>query len=104
VLWQGHLFGFDDRELRCLEWATGAEKWADARYGKGSLFLAGNRFIVFSDKGRVAVVEPSTERCQEIAGFQVLGGKDTWAIPVLANGHLYCRSGKDLVCLDVSGK
>jgi len=71
----------------------------DSVYG-----LAGDKFIVYGDKGRVAVVEPSTEACKEIAGFQVLGGKDTWAVPVLANGRLYCRSQQDLVCLDVSGK
>jgi len=104
VLVKGHLYGFDEGQFKCLDWATGAEKWADGRYGKGSLTLAGSHFIVFSDKGRVAVVEPSAEGCKEVTGFQVLGGKDTWAVPVLANGRLYCRSMKDLVCLDVSGK
>ena len=104
VLWKDHLYGFDEGELKCLEWATGTEKWADQNYGKGSLFLAGDKFIVYGDKGRVAVVEPSVEACKEIAGVQVLGGKDTWAVPVLANSRLYCRSQQDLVCLDVSGK
>jgi outer membrane protein assembly factor BamB len=104
VLWQGHLYGFDENQLKCLNWADGAEKWSDRSYGKGSLMLAGNHFIVYSDKGRVAVVEPSTEGLKEVVGFQVLSGKDTWAVPVLANGRLYCRSQKDLVCLDVSGK
>lgn len=101
VLWQGHLYGFDEGEFKCLEWATGNEKWGERRYGKGSLFAAGDHFIVYSDKGYVAVVQPSATECREIAGFQVLGGKDTWAVPVLANGFLYCRSQQDLVCLDV---
>jgi len=104
VLWKGHLYGFDENQFKCLAWATGEEKWAEGAYGKGNLFLAGDKFIVYSDKGRVAVVEPSPGACKEIAGFQVLGGKDTWAVPVLANGRLYCRSQQDLVCLDVSGK
>jgi hypothetical protein len=104
VLWKGHLYGFDEGQLKCLDWATGEEKWDDRNYGKGSLFLAGDKFIVYGDKGRVAVVEPSPEACREIAGFQVLGGKDTWAVPVLANGRLYCRSQQDLVCLNVAGK
>lgn len=104
VLWKGHLYGFDERNFKCLDWETGVEKWADGRYGKGSLMAAGEHFIVYGDKGRVAVVEPSTEGCRELAGAQVLTGKDTWAVPVLANGRLYCRSMGDLVCLDVSGK
>lgn len=104
VLWQGHLYGFDESQFKCLDWQTGEEKWSDRSYGKGSLMLAGEHFIVYSDRGRVAVVEPSPEGLKEVAGFQVLGGKDTWAVPVLANGRLYCRSQQDLVCLDVSGR
>jgi len=104
VLYQGHLYGFDENQLKCLDFATGEEKWSERAYGKGSLFLAGDHFIVYSDKGRVAVVEPSPAACKEISGLQVLGGKDTWAVPVLANGKLYCRSQEDLVCLDVAAK
>jgi outer membrane protein assembly factor BamB len=100
----GYLYGFDENALKCLELATGEEKWAENKYGKGSAFLAGDKFIVFSQTGRVATAELSPSGCKEIAGFQVLGGKDTWTIPVLANGKLYCRSGKDLVCLDVAAR
>jgi outer membrane protein assembly factor BamB len=101
ILLDGHLYGFDEGAFKCLDWMTGEEKWSSPKYGKGSLLLAGDRFIVFSDKGRVAVVEPSPSEMKEVSGFQVLTGKDTWAVPVLANGLLYCRAGKDLVCLDV---
>lgn len=101
VLLDGHLYGFDEGSFKCLNWATGEEKWSSPEYGKGSLMLAGDRFIVFSDKGRVAVVEPSSSELKEVSGFQALGGNATWAVPVLANGRLYCRAGKDLVCLDV---
>jgi hypothetical protein len=97
------LYGFDEGRLKCLDWATG-EKWAEGHYGKAASSSPRDKFIVYSDKGRVAVVEPSSEACKEIAGFQVLGGKDTWAAPVLANGRLYCRSQQDLVSLDVSGR
>ncbi len=104
VLWQGHVYGFDENQFKCLDWKTGEEKWADRRYGKGSLLLAGAHFIVYSDRGRVAVVEPSPEGLKEIAGHQVLEGKDTWTVPVLAQGRLYCRSLENLVCLDVSAR
>lgn len=104
VLWQGHLYGFDENQLKCLDWTTGEEKWADRRYGKGSLVLAGSHLIVYSDRGRVAVVKPSPDELIEIASHQVLEGKDTWAVPVLANGRLYCRSMQDLVCLDLRAR
>jgi outer membrane protein assembly factor BamB len=101
ILWGDHLYGFDENQLKCLDWATGEEKWADRAYGKGSCFQAGDAFVIYSDKGRVATAELSPAGCREISGFQVLTGKDTWAIPVLAGGRLFCRSSPDLVALDV---
>ncbi len=101
ILWNGHLYGFDERELKCLDLASGEEKWSERKYGKGSLLRAGDSWIVYSDRGYVAVANISPSGCQETAGFQVLKGKDTWAAPVLANGLLYCRSLADLVCLDL---
>lgn len=101
VLWEGHLYGFDERELKCLDLKTGEEKWAERKYGKGSILRAGNAWILYSDNGYVATAEVTPAGCRELSGFQVLKGKDTWAIPVLANGLLYCRSLEELVCLDV---
>jgi len=101
ILYQDHLYGFDNSALKCLDLTTGEPKWEEGKYGKGCTFLADGKFIIYSQTGRVATAELSPSGCKEISGFQVLGGKDTWAIPVLANGKLYCRSAKDLVCLDV---
>lgn len=101
ILWDKHLYGFDESQLKCLDWATGEEKWADKAYGKGSFFRAGNTFVIYSDKGRVAAAELSPAGCREVSGFQVLTGKDTWSVPVLAGGKLFCRSSPDLVALDV---
>jgi outer membrane protein assembly factor BamB len=102
VLWEGHLYGFDEGQLKCLDFQTGEEKWGEKSYGKGSITLGGDKFIVYSDKGRVGVVEPSPAGFKELTSFQVLTGKDTWAVPVLANGKLYCRSQEALVCLDLA--
>jgi outer membrane protein assembly factor BamB len=110
VLWQGCIYGFDDDgEFRCLDFQTGEVKWKQKGYGKGSLMLAGDKFILYSDRGLVAVAEASPNGFKELSRFQALQataptGKDTWAAPVLANGKLYCRSMEDLVCLDVAGK
>jgi outer membrane protein assembly factor BamB len=109
VLWKEHLYGFDEGQLKCLELKTGEVKWTEKAYGKGSLLLAGDKFIIYSDRGLVAVVEASPTGCKEISRYQALEatasqGKDTWASPVLANGKLYCRSLENLVCLDVNAK
>ncbi|MFM8469261.1 MAG: PQQ-binding-like beta-propeller repeat protein [Limisphaerales bacterium] len=104
VLWQGHLYGFDESQLRCLDVITGAVKWSTQTYGKGSLMLADGRLILYGERGRLGLAEASPTGFRELASAQVLGGNSTWAPPVLANGRIYCRSGVDLVCLDVAGK
>lgn len=104
VLWQGHFYGFDEGQLRCLDVITGAPKWSTPAYGKGSLMLADGKLILYGERGRLGLADASPEGFREHAAAQVLGGKSTWAPPVLSNGRIYCRSLGDLVCLDVSGK
>ncbi|MCL5096254.1 MAG: PQQ-like beta-propeller repeat protein [Candidatus Omnitrophica bacterium] len=104
ILWQGYLYGFDESQLKCLDWRTGEVKWAEKGPGKGSIMVADGKFIVYSDRGRVALADLSPAGYHELSGAQVLEGQETWAAPVLANGRLYCRSQDELVCLDVSAK
>ncbi|MDQ6630683.1 MAG: PQQ-like beta-propeller repeat protein [Verrucomicrobiota bacterium] len=104
VLWKGHLYGFDEKDLQCLDFSTGASKWSEKGFGKGSLMIADGKLIIYSDTGKLAVAEASPSGYREIASAQILGGKNTWIVPVLANGKIYCRSLEQLVCLDVRKK
>ncbi|MBM3237793.1 alcohol dehydrogenase [Candidatus Poribacteria bacterium] len=104
VLWEGHLYGFDETTLKCLDFQTGDEKWAQRGLGKGSLMLADGKLIVMGDKGDLVIAEVSPERFKEISRAKVLSGL-CWTVPVLSGGKLYCRNHEGtLVCLDVSGK
>ncbi len=104
VLWKGYLYGFDESQLKCLDFNTGEVKWSERSYGKGSLMLADNKLILYSDRGKLGIAKPTPEGFREISHAQILGGKDTWASPLLANGRIYCRSLENLVALDVKGK
>lgn len=104
VLWQGHIYGVDENQLRCLDFNTGQVKWTDKASGKGSLMLADGKLIVLSDKGELIVADAAPSGFKPLSRRQVLGGK-CWTVPVLANGKIYCRNAAgDVVCLDVSGK
>ena len=101
VLIAGHLYGFDEDTLKCLEWATGTEKWAKRGLGKGSLIAADGKLIVLSEKGELVIALASPAGFTETSRTQVLTGK-CWTSPALANGQIYCRNAKgDLVCLRV---
>jgi outer membrane protein assembly factor BamB len=93
--------GKPDGELRCLDWQTGATRWAQKGLGVGSLMAADGRLIILSEKGELILAEISPVAFKPLARAQVLGGK-CWAVPVLANGRIYCRNSTgDLVCVDV---
>ena len=104
VLWEGHLYGFDEKQLKCLDLETGEEKWAQKGLGKGSLMVADGKLIALSDNGKLVIAEASPDAFKELASAKVLDGL-CWTVPVLSNGKIYCRNHDDghLVCLDVSG-
>ena len=100
----GTLYGFDENNLKAVDFETGRKFWETRAYGKGSLIMAGDKLIVFGDSGRLALVEANPNAYKETAGAQVIGGKSTWAPPALANGRIYVRANDKLAAFDVAGK
>lgn len=110
VVLGGHLYTFHGQagkpggELRCLDWQTGATKWAQKGLGVGSLMAADGKLIVLSETGELLVVTANPQKFEALARAQVLG-KKCWTVPVLANGRIHVRNTPgDLLALDVSGK
>ena len=104
VLWEGHLYGVDDNQLRCVDFATGDVKWTDKVTGKGTVFIADGKLVALSEKGELIIADATPQEFKALARAQILGGK-CWTLPALADGKLYARNAKgDLVCVDVSGK
>jgi outer membrane protein assembly factor BamB len=102
VLWHGYIYGFDERELKCLNFKTGQVAWSKSGYYKGSLMLADGKLIILSERGKLVIAEASPVRFKELASAKILGGK-CWTVPVLANGKIYARNANgDMVCVDVS--
>lgn len=103
VLWEEHLYGFDESKLACLDFQTGELKWSKRGLGKGSLMLADGKLIALAEKGDLVIADASPEGFKELSRAKILSGL-CWAVPVLSNRKIYCRNHEgDLVCLDVSG-
>jgi outer membrane protein assembly factor BamB len=102
VLYQGHLYGFDDATLKCVDARTGEEKWAARGFGKGSLLVADGHLVILGERGQLALAPAVPGGYQEKARTQPLEGK-TWTMPTLSNGRLYLRNEAELVALDVKG-
>ena len=101
VLWDGHLFGFDDSKLTCISAATGDVKWVADGYGKGSLMMADGKLIVLGENGLLAVAPASPDGFEPTVRASVLDGQ-CWTMPVLSGKRIYCRNTEGtLKCLDV---
>ena len=106
VLVDGYLYGLngdagDTAPLKCVEYATGTEKWAYPHIGTGGIIAADEKLIVTGSKGELFVFAASSAGPKVLARAQIMGGK-CWTVPVLANGIIYCRNSRgDIVCVDV---
>ena len=107
VLIDGHLYGSDGDEsktasLKCIDFATGTEKWNDAKTGFCSLTAtADGQLIIMTAKGELIIAKANPAKFEPISRAQVLKGR-CWSAPVLANGRLYVRNAAgDMACLSV---
>ncbi len=102
---EGFLYGFDEKNLVCLDVKTGKTKWSQDGFNKGAAMLADGKLVFVSEFGISLMVAKATPKgYQEISRATVLPGH-TWTAPVLSNGRIYCRNDKGAIsCVDVTGK
>jgi len=88
--------------LRCVESATGKILWSKEAIGQyhAALLRTGDgKLLMLDDGGNLSLVDPDPKEYKELARSKVCG--PTWAHPALANGRLYLRDKKELVCLEL---
>ncbi|MFQ5527180.1 MAG: PQQ-binding-like beta-propeller repeat protein [Thermoanaerobaculia bacterium] len=100
VLADGHLFGFDNATLKCVEAASGQETWAQRGLGKGSLLYADSHLLVLSERGVLLSIEATPDEYRETARVRLLKGK-TWTMPSLADGRLFVRDEREMVAVSL---
>lgn len=102
---EGVLYGFSGSILSALDAETGAVLWRDRAIPKGSLTVADGRLQVFSERGDVALVEPSPAGVVLRGRFRFpeadRSGNETWSHPVVSGGRLYLRDQQVLLAYDL---
>jgi outer membrane protein assembly factor BamB len=98
----GFLYGFDGRQeegtsLRCVEMKTGRVRWSQAGFPCGPMIAADGHLIILSETGDLVLVEMTPAGYKEKARATVLTSPCR-ANLALANGRLYARDDKKLVC------
>jgi outer membrane protein assembly factor BamB len=101
----GHLYGFHGRQefgpsFRAVELRTGKVRWSQDNFQAGSVVLAGNRLVILRETGELILAAASPDGFRPLARAQVLPAT-VRAFPAIADGLLYARNDKTLVCLDL---
>jgi outer membrane protein assembly factor BamB len=88
--------------LHCVELQSGKSLWQrpkTGRYHAALLRTGDNKLLLLDDNGNLALFEPDPKEYRELARARVCG--QTWAHPALADGRLYLRDDKELLCLEM---
>lgn len=104
VVVNDYLYGSGDnnREWRCVDWATGDEKYAVKTLGKGVVIYADGMLYCYSDRGELALVEATPSGFKIASKTKVeLGSEQHWSHPVIDNGKLYLRHGNVLIAYKI---
>jgi outer membrane protein assembly factor BamB len=100
VLWEGHLYGFDENRFKCIDLA-GKEVWEQRGFGKGAFIVAGGKLVIVTEKGDLVIADASPKGFTEHARTKVVQGSVCWTTPTLLDGFIYVRNqGGTLVCRD----
>ena len=91
--------------LRCVELKSGKVAWEKKNVGKfhAAILRCGpagkEKLLMLDDSGTLTLFEPSAKEFRPLASSKVCG--QTWAHPALADGRLYLRDEKSLVCVEL---
>jgi len=100
VMLGGCVYGFDDKNLKCLDLKTGDVKWSEAGLGMGALIAADGKLIILSEKGKLVIANASPDGYKELSSCAVFKSTSKcWTIPAICDGFIYARSPTgDLIC------
>ena len=100
VYHKGHLYGFDQNILVCLDAQTGQRKWKKGRYGFGQMLLLPevDQIIVISEFGECVLLAADPTAHRELGRFPAIEGK-TWNHPIIAGQTLFVRNGEEAAAL-----
>lgn len=100
ILYKGNLYTSDQKALKCVDFASGNEKWSQRGIKDSTLVLAEDHLILLTEDGELQIAPASDTGFTPTAKAQILQGR-CWSVPVIHNGRLYARSLNTIVCIDL---
>jgi outer membrane protein assembly factor BamB len=105
VLVNGHLYGYNNSILTCLEFATGKMVWRHRSVGKGSVSYADGHLYIFSEDNVVGLAEATPDGYREKGRFSIRDqGWPSYSHPAISGGRLYLRNQGILATYDIRAR
>lgn len=92
-------------DIRCLDLATGQQLWHEPGLGYfhvGVIRTGDSKLFLLDDAGNLILAEAGRDGYRELARSQVCRG--TFANPAFADGRVYVRDDRKLICVELSGQ
>ena len=106
VIHDGHLYALDNSgsagpitNLVCIRLSDLKTMWQKIRFGKSNLILADGKLFLTTMNGDVVIVDASPAAFNELGRATIM--ETTRQAPALANGFLFVRDDKEVICIDV---
>ena len=101
----GFLYGYHGRQeegpsLRCIDFKTGSVRWNIDSFGAGTITLAGDKLLIVKESGELILAAATPAAFRRISAAKVLP-PTIRAYPAIANGRIYVRNEKTLMCLNL---
>lgn len=112
-----YIYGVDSYgELRCLNAKDGERIWEDlsatpkVRWGTIHFVKNGERYFLFNELGELLIGKLSPQGFQELSRAKLIEpttdqlpqrGGVCWSHPAYANGHVFVRNDKEIICGDL---
>jgi len=113
VIVDGFIYGFDVRDFqttanrptrglfKCVELATGRQRWVGPLPGHASVLACGQRLLLLNEIGVLIAAEASPTAYQEMARAPIFPTQPSWTAPALCGDLLLARSHREFVCIDL---
>src|SRR6185503_10868347 len=86
ILLDGHLYGFDEAVLKCLDLA-GEERWRVRGLGSGAIAGGDEKLAVLSSGGELVVARATDAAFEELTRVTLFTEGVCWTPPVIAGGR-----------------
>lgn len=115
VVVQGFVYGFDVQgaeslkeggtrgEFKCVELATGRQRWATRAPGHASVLVWGETLVLLNESGELIFADASPDDYRERLRARVINARTPcWTSPILYKGRLLIRNQRHVACYDLA--